>query len=238
MRIEFFGHACFHIVLETNHSILIDPYEPNGLGGRLRYEPLPVSPSWVLVTHEHRDHADTSWAGEQAQVIGGSLMDPEVTVTAHTAAHDEHGGSLRGGTTRLFVIEAEGLRLLHCGDLGERLLPDLVAEMGPIDVAMIPVGGYYTIGPSAAAELVGIMKPKYVLPCHYQTDAARIPELADLGAFTRRFGRGFGQVVEAGSLDPSIEPPVTPTVVVLEAKGIGGAPPQAPAAPAPPAGER
>lgn len=220
MRIEFLGHACFHIILETGHSILIDPYEPDGLSGRLRYRTLPVSPSWVLVTHEHGDHGDTSWVGDQAQVVRGALADPEVTVIAYTVAHDEFGGSLRGGTTRLFVIEAEGVRLLHCGDLGERLLSHRIAALGPIDVAMIPVGGYYTIGPSAAAELVGMMKPKYVLPCHYETAATDIPELTGVHAFTRRFGDGFGQVSEARSLDPSIDPDVTPAVVVLDILGL------------------
>ena len=181
---------------------------------------MPVSPSWVLMTHEHRDHADTSWVGDQAKVVRGNLANPDVTVTVHTAAHDEFGGSLRGGSTRLFTIEAEGVRLLHCGDLGERLLPQRIAALGSIDAAMIPVGGYYTIGPSAAAELVDIMKPKYVLPCHYETAATDIPELADIHAFTRRFGGNFGQLVEAPSLDPGIEPDVTPTVVVLDILGL------------------
>ena len=216
MLIEFLGHSCFHLLLDSGLSLLIDPYEPNGLGGRLRYRPVSIEPRWVLITHEHPDHSDLSWVGSQATVVRETMSDGVLSVTARTAVHDEHGGKLRAGDTRLFVIEIDGVRLLHCGDLGERLLPDQIEAFGPIDVAMIPVGGYYTLGSSAAAELVGRLKPTYVLPCHYRTAVTDMLELAGVDAFTRR----FGEVREAPNLDPRVAPRVTPTVVVLDALGL------------------
>ena len=221
MLIRFLGHACFELTLDDGRSLLIDPYEPNGLGGKLRYQPVAVAPDWVLITHEHRDHCDLSWVGGRAEPIRSDLTAPGLSVTALHAFHDEHGGRLRGGRTRMFIIEADGQRIAHVGDLGERLSAGRCDDFGQLDALLVPTGGYFTLGPAGAAALVALVAPKYAVPCHYRTADADIEELLPVERFAARFeGEGnAGRVTKADALDLSVDPVTRPTVVILNAHG-------------------
>ena len=83
--------------------------------------------------------------------------------------HDTQQGMERGRNA-VFVIEADGLKIVHLGDLGHILTDEQVRQIGPMDVLMVPVGGVYTINGSKAKEVVAQLKPKrYILPMHYGT---------------------------------------------------------------------
>ena len=68
--------------------------------------------------------------------------------------------------------------MCHLGDLGHSLSDDLINEMGSVDVLMVPVGGYFTISPKEAVEIVGKIDPYFILPMHYQTPGMK-PEISD-----------------------------------------------------------
>jgi L-ascorbate metabolism protein UlaG (beta-lactamase superfamily) len=85
--------------------------------------------------------------------------------------HDDMGGVERGKNA-VFVIEVDGLRIVHLGDLGHLLTAAQVRQIGPVDVLLVPVGGVYTINGTEAKEVVAQLKPRqYVIPMHYGTDA-------------------------------------------------------------------
>jgi len=218
VRLRFLGHACFVIEFKSGNSLLIDPYEPNGLGGKLRYRPLPVEPSWVLISHAHRDHSDTSWLAGEFEIIEEGVY-PDFTVEVFEADHDEFGGALRGGKTKLFLIEFEGVRCLHCGDLGERLTRNQIAAFGGVDILIVPVGGYFTLGPAGASELVDVLQPTCVVPCHYGGPGAEIPELQPLSIFLRRFRGGPSAIIESGALSSLPVGYEAPTIVTLSPEG-------------------
>lgn len=188
MRIELLGHACLRLTLPDGRVVVIDPYAPGGLGGRMRYRPVPTRADLVLVTHEHGDHTDTSWLLGDFAVCRGALDEgvSGLRVELFHAAHDEHQGRLRGGAVRMFAVAAGGVRLLHCGDLGERLEPARVEALGAVDVLVVPTGGYFTLGPEGATELVRRLRPRYVVPCHYETNATAGLGLLPVDAFVRR----------------------------------------------------
>jgi L-ascorbate metabolism protein UlaG (beta-lactamase superfamily) len=89
-------------------------------------------------------------------------------ITGVDVAHDEEGGRSRGKNT-IIVLDDGDVRLVHLGDLGHALTPETVAAIGPVDVLMIPVGGYFTIDHTQAAEVVEAMSPSVVIPMHYKT---------------------------------------------------------------------
>ena len=66
--------------------------------------------------------------------------------------------------------EADGLRVLHMGDLGHMLSPEQLAALGRVDVLLIPVGGFYTIDARQAAELAKKIAPAVTVPMHYRGD--------------------------------------------------------------------
>jgi L-ascorbate metabolism protein UlaG (beta-lactamase superfamily) len=93
-----------------------------------------------------------------------------VRVRSIPAHHDEASGSRRGDSA-FFLVEADGVRILHCGDFGE---PSVTARqleaMGTVDVLLIPVGGLYTIDGVQAARITETIQPRVVVPIHYKTE--------------------------------------------------------------------
>ena len=82
-------------------------------------------------------------------------------------------------------MEADGLRVLHMGDLGHMLSPEQLAALGRVDVLMIPVGGFYTIDARQAAELAKKIAPAVTVPMHYRGDGFGYDVIAPVGDFLR-----------------------------------------------------
>ena len=82
--------------------------------------------------------------------------------------HDNKQGKERG-KNNLFHIEADGLSLLHLGDLGHELSKETLEQIPSVDILFVPVGGKYTIDAEEAAEVISQIEPGTVIPMHYQT---------------------------------------------------------------------
>lgn len=154
MEIIWLGHACF--VLESDGCrAVLDPYSFEC------YPPLSIEAHEVFCSHGHRDHNYTD---------GVRLLAPRksaFTVTKIETFHDDAQGTLRGMNT-MHLLEAEGLRVLHCGDLGHPLDAAQLAQVGRCDALLIPVGGYYTIDAKAAKTLTDALGARVVVPMHYR----------------------------------------------------------------------
>lgn len=174
MKLTYYGHATF--LLESGAtSILLDPFNE-----KVGYPFPDVRPTAVTVSHEHFDHSHVQVAKGAPKVIRGlreggndwaavkENVGP-VRISAVPTFHDASNGSERGRNT-MFVFEAEGLRVVHAGDLGHPLSAEQARAVGRVDVLMIPVGGYYTIGPKEADAVIGQLHPRVVIPMHYKTD--------------------------------------------------------------------
>ena len=74
------------------------------------------------------------------------------------------------GENLITVIEAEGKRIAHLGDLGHMPDSELLGKLKGLSVIMIPIGGYYTIDSKIATELVDILQPRITIPMHYRSD--------------------------------------------------------------------
>ena len=156
MKITWCGHSCF--LLETAEgSAVLDPYAPGSVPG-LTLPPLTAD--LVLCSHGHGDHS-------YAQGVALSGREPGFRVTTIPCFHDDRGGKLRG-ENRIRVIEAEGRRIAHLGDLGHPLTAEQLAALGQIDVLLIPVGGHYTIGPETAAQTAKAVGARITVPMHYR----------------------------------------------------------------------
>jgi L-ascorbate metabolism protein UlaG (beta-lactamase superfamily) len=72
----------------------------------------------------------------------------------------------------MFVVEADGIRVLHLGDIGHTLDHNTIAQVGKVDVLMIPVDGIYTITLEEATQMLKDIKPSLTLPMHFKTTKA------------------------------------------------------------------
>jgi len=170
MKIRFLGHAAFLITTGEGTKIVTDPYEPGGFGGGIRYGPLTEPADVVVVSHDHADHNFVKMVpGNPALVKGTEDQSVRgVSFRALATWHDAAGGRQRG-QNMVWVIEADGLRICHLGDLGHALDDDQVAALGEVDVLLIPVGGTFTVDATGATEVVNQVRPRIAIPMHYKT---------------------------------------------------------------------
>ncbi len=214
MRIDFLGHAAFLLTSEGGVRVLIDPYESGGFGGRVGYAPITEVVDLVVITHDHLDHCHTDSLPPGFEVIRHAGESHGVRVRSVEAFHDEVEGTRFGGVIDMKIIEMDGLRLLHAGDLGQRLNEEHLRAIGPIDILIVPVGGFYTLDAEGAAAVAEQLSPGVVIPCHYLTGRCGF-DIAGVEPFVERFESvlrpgGSAWEVVAGAV------PVASTCVWLE----------------------
>lgn len=170
MDITYLGHSSFRIKTKTA-TVVTDPFDPKMVG--LKFS--GVDGEIVTVSHAHNDHNNVSKVTGVKKVIDGpgEYEIAGVSIIGYRSFHDSKNGEERGKNT-IYVIEADGLRIAHLGDLGHSLSDDLVSEMGSIDILMIPVGGVFTIGPKEAVEIASKIDPYFIIPMHY-----KVPEMSE-----------------------------------------------------------
>jgi L-ascorbate metabolism protein UlaG (beta-lactamase superfamily) len=174
MDITYLGHSSFKIKTKTA-TVITDPFDPKVVG--LKYS--GVEGEIVTVSHNHRDHNATDRVSGVKKIVDGpgEYEISGVTIMGYKTFHDGKQGTEKGENT-VYVIEVEGLRVVHLGDLGHLLSDDLVDEIGDVDVLMIPVGGNFTIGPKEATEIISKIEPFFVIPMHYKV-AGTAPSLSE-----------------------------------------------------------
>lgn len=184
MLIRYYGHSLF--TLETADGVLMafDPFDE-----KVGY-PLPkLAPQIVLMSHAHMDHANRALF-ERADVFltepGGYKPGKGILITGIAAFHDDMMGQKRGSNV-LFKVEADGLTLLHLGDLGHRLTAQQLKAIGRVDILFLPVGGHYTIDAITAKEVMEQISPRVAIPMHYKTAVNPHAPISELNAFTRYF---------------------------------------------------
>ena len=149
---------------------MTDPYESGGFSGRVGYAPIDIEPDVIIITHDHLDHSHTKTIPGDFEVVRHEGTPLGVPVRSVQAYHDMEQGQRFGGIIDMKIFTIDGITFCHCGDIGELLDdPEKRARIGDIDVLIIPTGGYYTLGPDGAAEVVRRLNPKVVIPCHYKT---------------------------------------------------------------------
>jgi L-ascorbate metabolism protein UlaG (beta-lactamase superfamily) len=181
VTIRWHGQSFFEIESSAGTKVVTDPHAIEAFGRK------SVTADLVLLSHFHNDHTQIGVLqkrGKQDLKILTGLKDVkkrlewnifeekfrDVTVRTVGVYHDGSQG-LERGKVAVFIIEVDGLRIVHLGDLGHLLTDLQVKNIGPVDVLMVPVGGVYTINGSEAKKVVAQLKPRqYVLPMHYGTE--------------------------------------------------------------------
>lgn len=184
MLIQHIGHAEFLMTLESGFRIVTDPFDES-----VGYPVPSLEADGVLISHHHHDHDAAGLVGGGPQIIdyaGIHSFAPDVKVTGILADHDDEGGAKRGKTL-LFLLEAEGLRVAHLGDLGCLLDADQLEALGQVDILMLPVGGFFTIDAETAFQVAEQLDPRIIIPMHYRTEYNADWPIGPVEDFTRLF---------------------------------------------------
>lgn len=222
MKVTFYGHSCFLAESGTG-AVLFDPFLSGNPSAAVSAD--QVRCDAILLSHAHGDHVGDAvgianrlnipvvavyelatvlgWQGitAHAQHLGGAHDYPFGRVKFTPAAHgscmidEAHQQIVYCGTPASILYTAERRTIFHLGDTA--LLSDfeLVGRLNQVDLMLVPIGDNYTMGPEDAAEAVRMVRPKRVVPCHYDT----FPLIAQ---DPRRFARLVGDVAEVVILKP------------------------------------
>jgi len=204
------GLSCFRI-RGSQAIIITDPFPP-GLGYTLGKQTADI----VTVSHPHPSHSyDQGINSEHRLVKGpGEYEISGVLILGIGTYHDSVKGQSRGKNT-IYLMEIDGVNVLHLGDLGHVLSDEQVEEIGNVDVLLLPVGGVSTINAAMAAEVIRKLEPKVVIPMHYKTEKTD-RDLEPVDNFLKEMG--LAQVEPRPKLNVSRSNlPLTTEVVVLTA---------------------
>src|SRR5437899_12480293 len=217
IKITWLGHATFLVVTPGGKNIILDPWvsgNPMTPANKKSFDKL----DYMLISHGHSDHFGdavdlakkynpkvvsiyelcTFVQSKGAKQIapmnkGGTQQVGDIKVTMTNAHHsntiDDGGASVPGGEPCGYVIEFEnGLKLYHAGDTCVFGDMQLIRELYAPDIAMLPIGDFYTMGPKGAALATRLLGVKQVIPMHYGTFPALSGTPAQLKDELRKLG--------------------------------------------------
>ena len=179
---RWYGHNCFRIKAREA-TVLTDPVD-RSTGFTLPKQTADI----VTISHEHPGHTNLDAVRPEFQVVRGpgEYEMHDAFVTGIRTYHDDARGAERGYNT-VYLIELEGMVVCHLGDLGHPLTEEQAEAMSNVDVLLVPAGGGDVIDPTKAAELIGQLEPKVVIPMQYATPQGD-KHLGDLATFCKQLG--------------------------------------------------
>ena len=170
MVITWYGQSCFKI--QSGETVVFtDPFNKE-----IGLTPPRGAADIVAVTHRHHDHNNVeSLSGEPLVVDGpGEYETKGVSIKGVLSFHDNKEGKERG-TNTIYIIEIEGIKICHLGDLGQAKLTDEQLDaIDGVDILMVPVGGIYTVDGEEAVEIINQVEPRIVIPMHYKISGLNI----------------------------------------------------------------
>jgi L-ascorbate metabolism protein UlaG (beta-lactamase superfamily) len=223
-KLTWHGHATTSLETDDGTHLVIDPFFGDNPACEVSVD--QVEADYILVSHGHHDHiADAVALGKRTGAtaiathevakylekqgleashhhIGGGVQYPfgyvKLTPALHGGIVELPGGEAFTSLPAGFLIRlATGQRFHHAGDTG--LLADMQLLKGQVDVAMLPIGDRYTMGPEDAVRAVEMIEPKVVIPIHYNTWP---PIAQDPKAFAVAVGKAMGSRTRVEVLDP------------------------------------
>ena len=174
MKLTWLGHACF--LLESDgYRVTLDPCK--GVPG---VADTAGETDLVYCSHGHFDHCYT----EELTVT--NRTNSPFTVREIQSFHDDAQGTKRGENT-IRALNADGITVVHLGDLGHPLNANQLAEIGACDVLLLPIGGTYTLDVNTAVQVAKAISPRVIIPMHYRKDAMGFEVLQTVDEFTAQY---------------------------------------------------
>lgn len=251
VAVRWWGHACISIETFWNLTVVIDPFPAGKNDGDPKpsltadlvlitheaphHNAADVIGGKPVVLHgvtadgkdwEKIDHVLDRPANEPAASVyprsDARKLSSNAVFMRGIGVHSKADATAERPRNAMFLIETCGVRILHCGDLGGTLSKEQLADLGEIDVLIVPVGGEDTLNATGAMEVIRQVKPKSLIwPLHFSPDAVAVPADAT-DAFVEEARRADlltrdvdGNTAAVSALPPGMPPPVGSPVVVM-----------------------
>ena len=162
MEIWYLGHSSFRI-RSRKEIIITDPYGPE-IGFKLP----KIKADIVTISHEHPNHNRSNLVAGRPFVIHapGEYEIKNISVFGIPSFHKN----------TIYLIEAQGIKLCHLGDLDYQLEKETLDKINSPDILFIPIDGCDTIGPKKVIKVIRQIEPKIVIPMHYRNEGLKVKE--------------------------------------------------------------
>jgi len=185
MEITWYGQSCFRLTERGSASVVTDPFDHAVVG----YGALKLKADIVTVSHDAPGHNFAKAVkgykhlldGPGEYEIGGVFI-TGVRTNGRKKAEDHPRNTL-------YVFDYDGLTIAHLGDLREVPSRSQVDALGEVDIVLVPVGAGGGLNAAKAAEVVGVLEPKVIIPMHYATPDGKL-SLEPLDKFFKEMGVG------------------------------------------------
>jgi L-ascorbate metabolism protein UlaG (beta-lactamase superfamily) len=222
MEITWYGHSCFRLTERGLATVVTDPYDSREVG----YEPLKLKADIVTVSHNTPGHNFTSAVKGEPHLIDGpgefeigSVFITGIQTNGHTK---KDADEIRN---TLYLFDFNSVTVLHLGDLNRVPTQTEVEAIGPVHVALVPVGGGGSLNAIKATEVISLLEPNIVIPMHYATPvtANTTLKLDPLSKFLKEMGLGTPDVQPSLKIPNASSLPEETKVVVLDYQRNSGA---------------
>lgn len=185
MEITWHGNSCFRISERGLASVVTDPYDPEVVGidpGKLRAEVVTIScdnPGHNFIKAIRGKAFEITGPGEY-EIGGVFITGVRINGSSHKKTTDEV-------LNTVYVIDFNGLKIVHLGELNNVPNQTEVEGLGEVHVALVPVGGKTSLNAAKAAEVISLLEPSIVIPMHYSTGKTTLG-LDPLSKFLKEMG--------------------------------------------------
>jgi L-ascorbate metabolism protein UlaG (beta-lactamase superfamily) len=183
MEIIWYGHSCFRFSERSMATVITDPYDHREAG----YEPLKLKADIVTISYNSPGHNFISAVkGDPHQITGpgeyeiGGVFITGVQTNGQARKSDEPRNTL-------YVFDYNGLTVAHLGNLNRVPTQAEVEELGPVHVALVPIGGGNALNAAKAAEIISLLEPAIAIPMRYAIPGAS-DNLEPLSKFLKEMG--------------------------------------------------
>jgi len=184
MEINWYGHSCFRISDRGSATVVCDPYDSEVVG----YETLKLKADIVTISHHSPSHkyqkavkgSPYVISGPGEYEIGGVFVTGLCTDSRRKNGTDQPINSL-------YLINYFGITVVHLGDMMHVPTQTEVESLGPVHIALVPVGGGSALNAAKASEVISLFEPNIVIPMHYATGDSKA-ELDPIGKFLKVMG--------------------------------------------------
>lgn len=170
MKIKWLGHSSFILESNSKTTLLTDPYEPS-----IGINNINHSVDICTISHNHFDHNFKDNLNKNCIIIDtpSNFKYKDIQIKGFKSYHDKLKGIKRGENI-IFKFNIDRFNICHLGDIGHIPNNDLIKELCPIDVLLLPIGGNYTLNGKEASILCKKINSHVVIPMHFGLDNIKI----------------------------------------------------------------
>lgn len=212
MEITWYGHSCFRITERSQTTVVCDPYDSKHVG----YEPLKLKADIVTISHESPNHSYLKGVKGDPYVVNGP-GEYEVGGVFITGLRTDKRKKRENNhvVNTLYLIEFGGINIVHLGDMLQVPSQTEVESLGPVHIALVPVGGNGSLSAAKASEAISLFEPNIVIPMHYQTPNTTV-KLDPIGKFLKEMGLSEVETMPSLKVNSVASLPEETQVIVLD----------------------